>query len=141
MGEIESFEVNNKNLPDKVLIASQSSEFKSTTVSAIIDELSDKELYIKVIDVTRLESIDEDPWNAVIILHTWEYNKPQEDASNFIDKTNTPEKLIVIATAGDGNLRIKGIDGISSASKLNEVDSMVSYVISKLEEKEVIRKK
>lgn len=135
MDKAESFEVNSSELPNKVLIASQGSDFKMNLVSSIIDNLRDKEVYLKVIDVTDLKNVHEDSWNAIVIIHTWEYNQPQEDASKFIDGAEEPEKLIIIGTSGSGDLRIKGIDGMSSASMMRDVDGTTEYVLSKIEEK------
>ena len=135
MDRAESFEVNSSELHNKVLIASQGSDFKMNLVSSIVDDLRDREVYIKVIDVADLKNVKEETWNAIVIIHTWEYNQPQKDASNFIDGAINPENLIIIGTSGSGDLRIKGIDGMSSASMMSEIKGTTEFVLSKIEEK------
>ena len=141
MDKTESFEVNSNNLPTKVLIASQGSDFKMGVVSSLIDSLETRDIYIKIIDVTDLDKVNETNWNAIVILHTWENWKPQSDASEFVLKCKYPEKLIVVATSGSGDMMIGGVDGISSASmlgKIPEVSYQVLQRINKILEFEVV---
>ncbi len=116
-----SFEVNDPTYPNHILIATQGSDFKDSVVDQVISDLKTQPVYIKVIDVSELPSIQEGEWTLMIILHTWEYSKPQQDAKEFIGRITDKEKLIVLSTSGEGNCKIEGIDGISSASRPADV--------------------
>lgn len=135
MDKAESFEINDKTLSNKVLIATQGSDFKMNVTSLIIKGLESNDVYIKVIDVSELENEDETIWNSIVIMCTWEYNQPQEDASHFIDSATNPDKIIMVSTSGSGELLIRGIDGISSASNMEEVETTAEVVLSLIEEK------
>jgi hypothetical protein len=112
-----AFEVNDPAYPLHILIATQGSDFKDSVVSGVISDLRSKPLYIKVIDVSELSSIKEQEWTSMIILHTWEYSKPQQDAKDFIERIKDKKKLVVLTTSGEGSFKINDIDGITSASR------------------------
>jgi len=112
-----TFEVNDPTYPLHILIATQGSDFKDSVVSGVINDLKSKPLYIKVVDVSELSSIKEEEWTSMIILHTWEYSRPQQDAKDFIERIKDKKKLIVLTTSGEGSFKINGIDGITSASR------------------------
>jgi len=71
MDVAESFEVNTPKSEIRVLIATQGSEFKDAVVAGVVDHLKRKGAYIKVIDVSALPQVNENKWNAVVVLHTW----------------------------------------------------------------------
>ena len=121
MKAAKPFEVNSPSSKDHILIATQGSKFKDSVVYEVIDELKTKSIYIRVIDVSDLTTVKEGDWTAIIILHTWENWKPQKDAKLFIQQIKDKQKLIVLATSGQGNYTIEDIDGITSASKLTDV--------------------
>jgi hypothetical protein len=131
MNTAATFEVNDATSSQHILIATQGSDFKDSVVHALVREFKSKQMYIKVIDITGLPQINEQAWTALIILHTWEYAKPPEEVKNFIDRTQDKKKLIVLATSGDGNYKIDGVDAITSASKLSEVSIKSTEIISR----------
>lgn len=132
MDVAKTFEVNDPAFTQRVLIATQGSDFKNEVVSETVDRLKSKPVYIKVIDVTLLPSIHEDEWSAIVILHTWEYQEAQPDAMNFITRATSPDKLVVVSTSGSGNEKIANVDGISSASSSSDVQSITDEIVSRV---------
>ena len=116
MDVAESFEVNSPALKHRVLIATQGSEFKDAVVAGIVDHLKQQQVYIKVIDIAALPQVNEDKWNAVVVIHTWQAWKPQPDANAFLGRVNDLSKVIVLTTSGGGDHKIEGLDVITSAS-------------------------
>jgi hypothetical protein len=125
-------EINDRKLASKVLIATQGSEFKNEVVKRVIDKVRTEPVYIKVIDVADLANINGEEWSLIVVIHTWEVGEPPKVVSNFV-KTADRSKLVVLATSGDGNYHIEGVDGITSASKSSDIDRCVREILNKIE--------
>jgi hypothetical protein len=132
MEPAETYEINDEKAPYHVLIATQGSHFKDLLVNQLIIELETRPVYVRVIDVSTLPQIKEEEWMAIIILHTWEYSKPEQNAKVFIDRIRDRKKLIVVSTSGSGSDRIEGIDGITSASRSTEVPIKVNEIMARV---------
>jgi len=132
MSEVDTRKINKPNSLYKVLIATQGSSFKNELANSIIGELSDEDFYIKVTDVKNLDIVNPADWTAVVIMHTWEYWKPQEDAAIFLDHYKNEDNLIVVATSGGNDQMIEGIEGWSSASTLTDIPFLTEQIILKV---------
>ena len=110
------------NTKKKILIATQGSEYKNDVVSGITDKFKNKSIYIKIIDVSLLGWVNPDELNAIIILHTWEIWKPEENSEKFLKKYFDSSKMFALATSGSGDNMIDGMDGITGASSLDLID-------------------
>lgn len=95
MGVIECFTIAGPEDASAVLVATQGSDFKNV-----------------VVDVSALPSVDESRWDAVVIIHTWEYGNPQSDAAEFIQRVKDPS----------------GVDAISGASVMTEAPDRVAEI-------------
>jgi hypothetical protein len=126
------FEINNPSESNKILIASQGSEFKNQLVASITDSLKLLPVYIKVIDVSLLPEIVIENWNVVILLHTWEIGKPPNSVQNFVNKNETSTNIIVMTTSGNGKEAILGIDAISGASDLTTIPSFNQQIVKRV---------
>jgi len=82
--------------------------------------------YLKVVDVSELPRIYENEWTAIVVLHTWEYGKPQADAAAFVARVGDKRKLIVVTTSGGGKQKMPGTDAISTASERRDVPTRVA---------------
>ena len=133
---IEPFEVNSPDLETKVLIGSQGSDFKHALLKELTERIGRKNIYIKIIDVTILSGIKEESWDAIILINTIEWYKLQKDVRIFLNSVQATDKIIMLATSGDGDMKPKKcrIDTITSASKLNKVDEKFEIILSKLEQ-------
>jgi hypothetical protein len=105
-GEAESFEVNSPELEQKVLIASQGSDFKNALVESL-----------------------------TTYIHTTEMNKVQSDVKAYLDKAHDLDKVIIITTSGPGDWKTDkyDVDIITSASKKQELPSLISTILTKLD--------
>ena len=128
------FEVNSPELEKKVLIATQGSTFKDAVVAAVVKEVGYQRVFIKVIDVSGLGSVDEDRWNAVVLIHTTEAWKLQPDVERFLARMEHPEKVILVTTSGSGEWKTDkfDIDTITAASGPAEEASVANEIIGRV---------
>ena len=127
------YEVNKADLQQKLLIATQGSEFKNAVTKNITDYYNQDSTYIKVIDVSSLEKINPENFNAIVVIHTWENWKAPEPVKLFIDRTkNYKNKIIVLSTSGKGTFKIEGVDAITGESKLEDSESFSNQIINQL---------
>jgi hypothetical protein len=133
-GVIEGFEVKSPDLEHKILIASQGSDFKNALVDSLVKHLVQKQVYIKVIDVTALSEVDEDTWDAMVFIHTTEQWKLQPDVSAYLDRAQDLSKITLVITSGSGEWRPQdyNIDVITSASRVHEIGSIVDRIMARL---------
>ena len=140
MNVVKSYEVNKKTAKHHLLIASQGSPYKNSLVNDLIDELKNENLYIKVMDVTHINSTQVNEWDAIIVIHTWEAWKPQKDALAFLNANYHLGKIFVVSTSGSGDEKIDGVDAITGASVLSEIptqiDTIKTWVESQLNSQE-----
>ena len=133
METAEGFEVNDSGMEEKLLIATQGSEFKDFLVLEIVETIKERPIYIKVIDVTELAGVDEDDWNGILIIHTWEKWEPQPDALAFIKRAKKLEDICTVSTSGSGEEVIFGVDGISGASEISSISKIALEIVDWLE--------
>lgn len=133
MGTAKPFEVNTPSAKEHVLVATQGSAFKDAVVQGVVDRLKARSDYVKVIDVAQLDTVRESDWNAIVILHTWQMSKPPESVRAFVDRAESRDKLVVLATSGDGKQHIAGVDTITSASSKKEVPERVDEIVQRVE--------
>lgn len=132
---ISSYEVNSPALKNKLLIASQGSQYKDALVSRVISGLKRSSVYIKVIDVTLLNNEDSTKWNAILIVSAVEMGKNQKEVVAFISAIKDKNKVVMHNTAGDGEWKDQstGIDTMTSASPMVDVDNHAEILLSKIE--------
>ncbi|GCC50421.1 hypothetical protein SanaruYs_06360 [Chryseotalea sanaruensis] len=139
MDEVKEFDVNTREQSNHILIASQGSKFKDEVVAQVIQQLPAGYAYIKVIDVKSLTDIKEENWDVIVILHTWEYAKPPDAVKSFVDNIDDKNKLVMISTSGRGTYLIKDVDGISSASQLDEITNISNEIVQRIQN--ILKKK
>lgn len=133
MGEAPSIEINSPSLEQKVLIATQDSEFKNKVTLLVTDYYKEKSVFIKVIDIKMLEYTDPEFYNAIVVMHTWEYSKPPQSVKSFIDRTKKfNEKIVVLTTSGEGSYTIKDVNAISGESILKNAEEFSEKIILKV---------
>ena len=133
MDVVQAYDVNDPTLEKKLLIATQGSDFKNAVTSAVVERYKKNSIYIKVIDVTSLDTINPKPFNAILIIHTWEYWKPPKAVSTFTERAKEyHDKMYFLATSGDGNYKIDGVDALSGESILGNAPFFVNKINHKL---------
>jgi hypothetical protein len=128
----KDFEINVPSEPNKVWIATQGSPFKDTLVSKIVESLRSEMVHIKITDISSLNNIKIENWNAIIVIHTWEIGKPPLIVDQFIQEHKDSKKIIVFTTSGSKEETIKDIDGISGASIITQVPQYTIKILRRL---------
>lgn len=134
MEEISAYSVNSEEMPNKIAIATQGSAFKEAVVTNVINQYKKDSVYINVFDISNLATLSFDQYDAIIIIHTWEYGNPPQEVSNFIEAHKAAkDKLIVFSTSGQGINKIEGIDALSGESILENASDYSDAIIEKVE--------
>jgi len=134
MHPAREFEVNSRDTAHaKVLIATQGSAFKDSVVAGVVAHLKPRAVYVKVVDVSVLPQVHEMDWDAIVVIHTWEMDKPQPDARRFVSGVQDPRKVVVLSTSGKGTLKMDGVDAISAASEMIDVSKHVAEIDARLD--------
>lgn len=128
-----SFDVGSHDSPRRVLIATQGSKFKESVLRGIVEHLKRHSTYVKVIDLSGLQAADENQWNAIVVIHTWEMGKPAPDATAYLQRARDLKKTIVLTTSGEGRAKPGGVDAIASASKMEAAPSTIAQIIARLD--------
>ncbi|NAY91316.1 hypothetical protein GTQ34_05235 [Muricauda sp. JGD-17] len=134
MDPVAPYTLNSETLENKLLIATQGSAFKDAVVRQVIEHYQKDSLFIKVVDVSDLPKLDSSDYVAVLILHTWEYDKPPKVVADFvIENKDDAGKLILLSTSGEGGNTIEGVDGIGGASIISDVPNYSMKIIKRLD--------
>jgi len=133
MDTAKPYEVNRTEVREHVLIATQGSAFKDAVVERVADRLGKRPAYVKVIDVASLGDVREADWNAIVVLHTWEMSKPPAAVKTFVDRAQARDKLVVLATSGNGGYHMAGVDTITSASMTATAPAKAEEILSRIE--------
>jgi hypothetical protein len=133
MAPAKAFTVNDPASPQRVLIATQGSEFKDAVVQGVVEKLKSRPIYIEVIDVSGLGAVDEKQWNAIVVMHTFQLSQPQPDAAAFVARAKGSGKVVVLGTSGEGTFKIEGVDALTSASRLVDVPRRVTDIVSRVD--------
>lgn len=112
------------SLPHHVLIATQGSRFKNSLTEALVAQLEVKPVYVRVIDVSALSTVDANEWQVIVIMHTWEVGRAPRVVREFVARHAGTDKIIDVTTSGSGREKLPGVDVISSASVIEDVSSL-----------------
>ncbi|MGC1516022.1 MAG: hypothetical protein WA810_10645 [Maribacter sp.] len=134
MEAVEPYAINSPRFENKLLIATQGSEFKNRVTDKIVSYYSGDSIYISVIDIQGLETIDPKMFKAIVVIHTWENFKPPVTVQTFIDRTKVDNfKIVVITTSGDGDHKMEGVDAITGESIVENVPDFAKEIISRVD--------
>lgn len=86
-----------------------------------------------MINVSALSKVNLDDCSAVVIVHAWESWEPQVDARLLTLDNRIVDKVIMITTSGEGDLRFKGADAITSASHMSDVPQHVQEIVRRID--------
>ncbi len=117
--------------PAKVLIATQGSPYKDAVTRSIARDLTGRGVQVHLRDVTTLAEVDPDAWDAIVVMHTWEFWMPQRDAREFRLEHGRSENIIYLSTSSSGEERIE-VDAVSSASMLTDTVEVAQALLQRL---------
>lgn len=133
MDVVLPYTVNETQFNKKLLIATQGSDFKNQVTRAIVDHYKADSVYIQVIAIEELEDVDPKDFDALVVIHTWEYGKPPPAVKEFINGSKPfNNKLVMLTTSGAGTYKMEAIDAIAGESILDEVSVFVDKVVGRL---------
>ena len=118
----------------RVLIVSQSSDFKNEVVGSLREELKQSSIEFTVTDISSLRKVREDEWDAIVIVHAVKMGRIKNQVKRFLDNVENWEKVIVVTTYGseDPVPSMYGIDSISSASEKDQVKPVTTEIKTRL---------
>ena len=127
----ESYEINTPELSQRVLIATQGSDFKNGLVTELGMRLQEWPAYIKVIDVSGLDLVELEPWRKIIIINTAMMNKLDGHVREFLARTPDRENILLLVTSGGGDYKPADlvVDAVSGASRMTETDRLAGLII------------
>jgi hypothetical protein len=121
----------------RLLIATQGSNFKDKLLEEIETELAQKNIYVKVDDVSFLKNINIEDWSFILVMTAIEAGKIHGDAQEFILSNYNFSNLYIVLTSGGGkdwsSYYDKPVDSISSASKTDDINSIKQGIINRLD--------
>jgi hypothetical protein len=117
----------------RVLIATQGSRFKDALVAGLVRHLLSRSVYVSVIDVSGLPGVKASEWTAIVLIHTWEYSRPQADARAFLDRLAERQRVVVVTTSGSGKEAMPGVDAISAASVMGDPPAPLAAVTGRID--------
>lgn len=121
---------------NRLLIATQKSEFKEAIVSKVVKSFEENNIFIEVIDLANLSNKLTEDYKAIIILNDYKFFQINRHAKKFFKNVNDYDrrKIVLLTTAGSPQLMIKssGFDAISSASITANTDTISDAIIQKV---------
>ena len=133
MDVVEPYQVNVSQIKKTLLIATQGSDFKNKVTEGIIADYKSDSIFIKVIDVSSLETIAVNDYNALLIIHTWENWKPPMAVKSFIERTKSDaHKIVVLTTSGEGSYKMDDVDAITGESIIENVPLFIDKIKKRL---------
>jgi tetratricopeptide (TPR) repeat protein len=126
----QAFEINTPDPKQKILIATQSTEFKDQFVNRLCDSLKNSGISFKGIDVGDFSAIESNEWDRILIITSfiiW----LNSDADEFIKNETVPEKILLFVTSGGDDWQPEPelqIDAITSASRSQYTDYFVQLM-------------
>jgi len=130
----EPLEVGSPDMNKKVLIATQGSKYKNLMVDTLIARLKAEDIYISVIDISNLSEINQEDWDAEIIIHTTEGWKVPEPVKEFLDRIEKPDVVMLLITSGNGEWKPEDckVDILTSASKVADISEKANSIEEKV---------
>ena len=134
-GVIEPFKVGSPEAENKILIASQGSDFKDNLLEMLVQELKGENKYLYVVDCTKLGNEVFSDWDVIVIIHSAQIHKMPREAELFLKRSIDLSKVILVTTSGAGDEKIEvfEVDAISTASRISKIYKVINWLIPKVE--------
>lgn len=98
----------------------------------VVDYFESRDVFIQIQDVTQIANLEIYDWDAVFLLHTWEIEKAPEEVRALLEREADLGHVVFFTTSGAGDRYPKGVDGISGASIIDEIDDKSGQVIARI---------
>ena len=136
-GVIDPLQIGNPNAKNKILIASQGSEFKDNLLKNLVQSLECEDNYLNIVDCTQLDNEKKPDWDAIVIIHSAQVHKMPKEAELFLERSEDLSRVILVSTSGAGDDIIKNfeVDAISTASRISITHKVINWLIPRIERK------
>jgi predicted ATP-grasp superfamily ATP-dependent carboligase len=116
----------------RLLIASDSTDFKKSLVSKLIDQAG--VVYeIRWIDVSQLKQVNEADYAQIVVLTSLKMGLPDKNTISLLNRTADKAKISLVLTSGGSRWSAPaGVDTITSASKPEESEDLILKIMDKL---------
>ena len=130
----EPFELGAPDMGRKILIATQGSEYKNLMVDTLTARLKGEDFYISVIDISGLNEISQEDWDAEIIIHTTEAWKLPDPVKEYLNRIENLDEVILLITSGDGGWKPEDckVDVLTSASEVSDIQEKANSIEEKV---------
>jgi hypothetical protein len=133
-GVAEPFEVGVADMNKKVLIATQGSDYKNLMVDTLVSRLKAEDVYISIIDISNLSEINQEDWDAEVIIHTTEGYRLPEVVKEYLGRVENSDEVILLITSGSGEWKPEDckVDALTSASKVADISEKANSIEEKV---------
>ena len=98
-----------------------------------MDYYKSDSVFIEVIDVSALNEIDSKEYNAILVIHTWEYGEAPNPVQSFLDThAGQKDKMVVMTTSGEGSEKMEDVDALVGESIIENAPHVVEEIIAQL---------
>lgn len=131
--EVKMLERGKVDAPHRVLIATESTEFKAQVVSTLLGQLVTADTYVKVIDLGKVASEPAAGYDVIVLLAHRKAWMLSADAKNVIESTPDKGKLILLATHKVKAYTRDDVDTVSSASKVEDAAAIAGEIAKRIQ--------
>lgn len=133
LAKVETFEVTNPELESKLLIACTEGNFPEKIGHGIIDHYKNN-YNLSLVDISDLSQINQENYEGIFLIHTWEKWNPPPDIAKFMDISKKfNDKIVLMATSSGGSSQTDDVDGITGGKESENVQFYVTEAITKMD--------
>ncbi|PWL39371.1 hypothetical protein DKG77_00600 [Flagellimonas aquimarina] len=133
LAKVEAIEVTNPELESKLLIACTEGKFPEKIGHGIIDHYKNN-YNLSLVDISDLSTINQENYEGIFLIHTWEKWNPPPDIVKFMDISKKfNDKIVIMATSSGGSSQTDDVDGITGGKESENVQFYVKEAITKMD--------
>ena len=124
----------------KVLIAGETSAFKSKVVAQVIENLGTRDWYFRMIGLDRLAEQETSRYGAILLVASQRAGRMDNRVSSYLSNNPSDPKVIIFLTrgsepAGERVKPVMGVDAVSSASRDDGVERRAKELAALIEKR------
>ncbi|MEW5735398.1 MAG: hypothetical protein AB1921_11115 [Thermodesulfobacteriota bacterium] len=125
----------NEQSAAKVLIAADASDFKGAVVKQLVEKLVADGAFVRLAPLSDLSKLNAADYKAVVLVNTVIAWQAKPDVQAFIKRTQDRDRLILVSTAGDPEIRtdFDGVDAVTAASEMENAGGLADEIAQKVE--------
>lgn len=133
MSEARPFIIGDADASQKLLIVYQGSAYKNSIIETVVEHFSVSNTLITGTDLATLNLYNPDEYDAVFLLHTWEFGSPPSEVTTFLKKHIEAENVVRMSTTQSIKTLPKNVDAITCESILTNSKKDANLAIAQLE--------